>query len=210
MKIFAPDSPFMRTMSRLCDLMVLNFIFVVSCIPIFTIGAALTAMYTVVFRIGTEREDGVIGTYFRAFRENFKQGTVIWLILLLCGACALFDTALFYQLSGVLRFLTVPCAILALVVVLVSSYAFPLLSQFNAANRQTLKNALIFSLAYLPKSIALGALNVFPFAVLALNWLMFLHAGFLWIFGYFAAAAYLNSLMLKAVFKPYREEDEEA
>lgn len=208
MKIFAPDSPFMRTMSRLFDLMVLNFIFLISCIPVFTIGAALTAMYTVVFRIGTDKESGVIGSYFRAFKENFKQSTQVFLILLLCGACVFFDTALFYQFSGVLRFLAVPCAILSLVVVFVGSYAFPLLSQFNNGNRQTLKNALIFSLAYLPKSILMGAVNVFPFVVLALNWLMFFHASFLWIFGYFSAIAYLNSLLMKNVFKPYLEEEE--
>ena len=85
---FSPDSKFMQTMSRLADLVVLNLLFLVSCVPLFTIGAASTAMYTVCFQLGTEKESGIFRTYFRSFRENFKQSTILFLILALLPACA--------------------------------------------------------------------------------------------------------------------------
>ncbi|MCI6435817.1 MAG: YesL family protein, partial [Clostridiales bacterium] len=66
---FSPDSKFMQAMARIADLVILNLLFLVSCIPLVTIGAASAALYTVCFRFGTDREQGVCRSYFRAFRE---------------------------------------------------------------------------------------------------------------------------------------------
>lgn len=210
MRFFAPDSKFMQTMNRLTDLILLNCIFLLSSIPVFTIGAAATAMYTVIFRMGTDKEAGVMKAYFRAFRENFKQSTILWLLLLAGGLCTFFDVVLLRQMTGPVRFLFLPFAALLLLIVLVSSYLFPLLSQFNNTGRQSLKNALILSLGYLPRSLVMGALNVFPFVILLSNMMFFMEASFFWVFLYFSAAAYFNTLLLKKVFKPYWSEEEDA
>ena len=77
MSFFSLDSKFMQALSRIADLILLNLVFLVTCIPIFTIGAASAALYSVAFRLGTEREEGVFRCYFRAFRNNFKQGTIL-------------------------------------------------------------------------------------------------------------------------------------
>ena len=105
MKLFSPDSKFMIAMSRLADLTLLNLLFLITCIPLFTVGAASTALYTVAFRIGTVRETGVIKPYFRAFRDNFRQATILWLLLVLGGGCAVFDITLFYGMNSLLRYL---------------------------------------------------------------------------------------------------------
>ena len=89
--LFSPDSKFMTVMSRVGDLVILNLLVLLTSIPIFTIGASVTALYTVCFRFGTDREQPVFRSYFRAFRDNFKQATQIWLILLVCGAACCFD-----------------------------------------------------------------------------------------------------------------------
>lgn len=210
MNIFSPDSKVMIALSRLGDLIVLNFIFLLTCIPIFTIGAAFTALYTVTFKFGTDDELSILSGYFKAFRANFKQATVLWLILLLCGLCTCWDISFFYHMPGAGHFLFVPFAALFLLVLLVASYVFPLLSQFDNGNKQTLKNALIFTLAYLPRSLLITALNIFPFFIIWYSLLLFLKSGFLWVFLYFSAAAYLNALILKKVFAPYQETEEDS
>lgn len=209
MNLFSPDSKFMIAMSRLGDLILLNFFFLLTCVPIFTIGAAATALYTVAFKFGTDREIGVISGYFRAFRANFKQSTQLWLILLLCLVCTAWDVVFFYQMPGPAHFLFLPFGALLLLLLLTVSYVFPLLSQFDSRNTQTLKNALIFALGYLPRSIAITALSIFPFFILWFDLMVFLEAGFLWVFLYFSAIAYFNSLILKKVFEPYRDTEEE-
>ena len=75
---------------------------------------------------------------------------------------------------------------------------------------QCIWGALIFSVAYLPRTALIVVINVFPWALLLTNLPMFLQVGFIWIAIYFAAAAYINTRLLKKVFAPYMEQEEEA
>lgn len=204
--LFSPDSKLMQYLSRLGDLMLLNFFFLVTCIPVVTIGAALTAMYTVCFRFDTEREGSTVGGYFDAFRANFKQATILWLILLGCLAAAGLDAAFFYVMPGAMHYLWMLFALLLTLAVMIFTYAFPLLSQFDNTCKATLKNALVMSIAYLPRTLAAVILNVLPWVLLLTNLYVFFQVGFIWFVLYFAIAAYLNSKILNPVFSPFREE----
>ena len=73
----------MRYLNRFADLMILNLLFLLTSIPIFTIGASLTALYSVCFHLGTDREGSTFRDYFAAFKENFRQATALFLLLLL-------------------------------------------------------------------------------------------------------------------------------
>ena len=205
--LFTPHSRFMRYLNRLADLMILNLLFLLTSIPIFTIGASLTALYSVCFRLGTDREGSTFRDYFAAFKENFRQATSLFLLLLLwlmgTGGAAVISCFM----AGWMHCLFVPFAVLFIVVVLVASYVFPLLSRFENRTATTLKNAVLLSLGYLPRSIIIGAINLFPFVLLAVDLLTFLKAGFAWLIIWFSAAAYCNCLLLKRVFAPYLEEE---
>lgn len=200
---FSPDSKFMQAMGRIGDLVVLNLLFLLSCVPLVTVGAASAALYTVCFRMGTEREERLLRSYFRAFRENFRQGTILWLILALFLVTGFLNTLLLYSLEGGLHYLFLLTAVLLVLAVLMFSYAFPLVSQFSNDIRSTLKNALFLSLGYLPRSVLIAGLNIFPIVLALLDLYTFLQAGFLWVFLYFSAAAYLNAILLKKVFSRY-------
>lgn len=208
--LFSPDSKFMQVLSRLTDIILLNMVFLLTCLPIFTIGAANTALYTVCFRMDTDREEGLFRTYFRAFRDNFRQGTVLWLILLLFGSAACVNTLLFLSQSGILRYAFALFIILFVLVIMVFSYTFPLLSQFSNTVKDTLKNAILLSIAYLPRSILMAAINLFPWVLLVVNLYSFLQLGFLWVVLYFGAAAFFHSRVLHKVFAPYLQAGEEA
>ena len=82
MSFFSLDSKFSQIMGRVFDLMMLNIIFLIMCIPIVTIGANFTAMYYVTLKMIKNEETYIFRTYWKSFRENFKQATAIWLILL--------------------------------------------------------------------------------------------------------------------------------
>ena len=207
--LFSPDSKFMRAMSRFADLIALNILFLLTSIPIFTIGASYTALYTVCFRFGTEREEGIFRSYFRAFRDNFKHSTLLWLFLLVFGAVACVNIYLFYNLGGAMHYAFVVFAVVLALVLVMAAYAFPLLSQFDNDNKSTLKNALLLGIAYLPRTIIVVALNVLPLAVLLLNFYVFLNAGIIWTFLYFSAAAYISSFVLNKVFAPYMSKEKE-
>lgn len=209
MKLFSPDSRFMRAMSMLGDLLLLNLVFLICCVPVVTIGASLTALDTVAFRMARGAEGSVLSLFFRAFRQNFRRATGLWLLLLAAGGVAVLDIWLFAAFSGALRLIEIPFVLLLIVTLFAAGYAFPLLSQFENTVKETLKNALALSLGYLPRTLVLTALNVFPAAVLLFDVYLFLNAGFIWVFLWFSAAAFFRAKLLKKVFAPYREERKE-
>ena len=209
MKLFSPDSKFMRAMSMLGDLMLLNLAFLLCCLPVVTIGAAAAALYTAAFRIVRGNEGRALGLFFSSFRQCLRRAVPLWLLLALALAAAGLDIWLFAAVPGALRLLGIPFALLLLIALFTAGYAFPLLSQFDNSVRGTLKNALILSLGYLQRTIVITALNVFPFVLLFFNTYLFLTTGFIWVFLYFAAIAVLNAKLLEKVFAPYREEKKE-
>lgn len=202
--LFDPDSLVMHFISRFCDIVVLNVVFLLTCIPLFTIGAANAALYDVVFRMDTDREEKLLAAYFRAFRENFRQSTQLWLALLLFGAATCLNMTRFSFLGESSYFLGYGLFVISMLVLLlevfVFSYGFPLFSRFRNSTRQTALNALLLAIGNLPRTLVLTVINCFPWALLIVNFYAFIQLGFIWLTMYFAAAAYWGSRVLKKVF----------
>lgn len=204
--MFSPDSRFMQVISRIADLILLNILFLITCLPIFTIGAAVTALYTMCFRLMREEYSGLFVSYFKAFRENFRQATVIWLLLLVIICPALYYCYILFSLDSMLKHFSFLFVIIALLSIMTISYVFPWISQFENGTVQALKNALILSISRLPRTVAVVVINLMPAIVLFISPELFIQISFLWVALYFAAAAYMNTGLLWHVFKPYRNQ----
>ena len=83
MKFFNYDSPFWSFMSRIADLVIVNILWLVFCIPVFTIGASTAAMYRVTLNLVRGEGGGVVRSFWASFKLNFKQGVLLFLILLI-------------------------------------------------------------------------------------------------------------------------------
>lgn len=216
MSIFRLDSPLMRGLTKLADLMLLNILAVVCSIPIVTLGASASALY---YAIGHLQEDEGSPTrdFFHAFRQNFKQATIIWLILAVTGAALLFAT-LYYlavKMTGGMILLAITC-LSWLVWSFLFAWTFPLQSKFENTIRNTLNNALLMSLAYLPRSLLMAVINAVPMALaLLLPW-YFLAGGIVWLGIWFSLAASINWRLLKKPLErliassEVQEQDEQA
>lgn len=209
MKLFDPDSKFMRAMSRLGDMMLLNLCFLLTCIPLFTVGASLTALYTVSFRLDTPKEGHNLRDYFVAFKLNFKQSTLVWLLFALSGGALFFDWHMFSSMQGKGSLVSILILVLMGIWLIVFSLTFPLLSRFENSTGQTLKNALVLGIAYLPRCLLMAAVNLLPFVLLFRDLYMFLYTGFIWIALYFSAAAYFNAKMMKKILRNFEDDEEE-
>ena len=207
--MFSLDSKFMQIINRITDLLILNLLFVVTSIPVVTIGASMTAMYTVCFRFDEDWEEGVFKTYFRAFRSNFRQATVIWLILALILFLCVGDFLICLPQTNGLRYLAVVAAILGFLALLTFSLVFPLLSRFDNTVKNTLKNAVLLSMAYAPHAILLGLLNAVPVGLFLVSPYLAARFSPLFLLIYHAAAAYLGSKVLKKPFRKLMPPEEE-
>lgn len=207
--VFSPDSKLIKLLGTVGDLLVLNVMYTVSCIPVVTIGAANTALYSVIFKLNTQREGSIWKDYWRSFRENFKQATGIWLILLGLFVVAAVDIYAGNAYGGF--FLTVrPLFWLILVMTgLTYSMVFPTLSCFENTIWGTLKNGLLLSIANLPKSILLTVLHALPMALILWDLMTFLEWGALFATLYYAVVAGLGRVLLEKTYQRILETQEE-
>lgn len=203
----SPDSKFMQVLSRLTDLVVLNLLFLLTCLPVFTIGAANAAMYTLCFRMIRNREGGIVKSYFRAFRDNFKQGTALWLLFLFIAVPAVIYFDAYFAMDGAIRYLIVIFFLILVLAIFAAGYGFAWISQFRNTVPEVLRNALILSLTNLPRTLCICAVNLLPWILLAVNAAFFLKISYLLLILYFSAAAYINSAILWKVFQPYYPEE---
>ena len=86
MNIFEEGSPFQRFLNKVADLLILNLITLVMCVPIITIGAALTAMHYVLLKMVRGEEGYIVKSFFRSFKREFGQATILWILFVALGA----------------------------------------------------------------------------------------------------------------------------
>lgn len=167
-KIFDLDSPVMRFLSRMADLMILNVIMTICCLPIITIGASVTAMHYVMLKMVRNEEGYIVKDFFKSFKLNFKQATIIWLIMLVLIFVFVGDYFI-VNYSGIVfpQKMGLVLAVVAALVFIVSTYIFPVLSRFDNTIKNTIKNGCIMSIMAAPKAVLMALLTVAP-AVLAL------------------------------------------
>lgn len=199
-ELFNLDSPLMRVLGRLAELMILNVLALVCALPVVTLGASMAGLYTAVQNLVND-EGHPARDFFRGFRQNFWQATLIWLVLLASGALLVFGLVFYASLEGTLFNILFGITVLAAALwLMLFSWSFPLLARFHNSIGTTLSNALVCAVAYLPRSIAMAALNFLPLFLLLCKLVVFLYASVLWLLVWFALAAYLNVRLLK---KPY-------
>ena len=195
--IFHFDSPVMRGLGKIADLMVLNILYLISCIPLFTIGAANAALYDVCARLS--RDDAMIWRhYWKAFRGNFKKATIIWLVLAAVAA-VLYGCGIIYwsyDIPG--KDLSVAMlAVAACIWLLAYSWVFPLQARFENTVKRTLLNGLLCSWSYFPRSILMAVANAVPLAVFLFLPGYFLNYIYIFLIFWFSCSAYLITLLLK-------------
>lgn len=199
------DSPLMRFLTKIADLMVLNILFCVTSIPLITIGASWTALYSVTLKMVRDEEGSVSRSYFRSFRQNFRQATLLWLGVLVVLALLVLDIRVLNGMSegtapGLLR---VGVEILALLGIMVLQYLFPSLARFEASLADTLKNACMMALAHLPKTALMTAAAVGAVWITLINNTTIAVGLMVWPLIGFSLMAFGNSGILRKIFDNY-------
>ena len=167
MKFFSYESKFSQLVLMLCQSCLLNVLWFICSIPIVTIGASTTALYYVCLKIVRGEEQYVIPMFFRSFKENFRQATQLWLIML--GAGILLGTD-GYILSHLRTHSTGPAAVLwtllfalliaaSIAYAIILLYVFPLTASVVNTNKAMLKNSFLIGTHYLFATILAFAVH---------------------------------------------------
>ena len=189
---------FFRFMSRISDLMILNFLWIVFSLPIITIGASTTALYDVTLKLVDETDGYLFRNFFKAFKESFKKATIIWSIILFAFFIIGVNLTFWVKYTSIAGYIPMSFILFILFLFLPTEiYVFPILSNFKKTIKETIKYAFIISIRYLPYSLIIIAISllflgitvIFPFTILFM------------IFVGVAFYAYINSYFFKMIFK---------
>ena len=166
MKLFNLDSPIMVLLGKMADLMIINILTIICSLPIITVGPAFTAAHYVCLKIVRNEECYIIRSYFKSFKENFVQATVIWLLILAAAGILAGDYFIITK-SGLefSRVLKIAIIVVGVVVLFMTVYAFPALAKFDNTIRATIKNAFLMSIWQFPKTILMLIIYVAPIII---------------------------------------------
>jgi uncharacterized membrane protein YesL len=211
-KLFNTDGKFFAIFTRIADLMILNILWIICCIPIFTAGAATTAMYYVTLKMVRNEESYIAKSFFRSFKDNFRQSTMIWLIMLFIGIIFSADFWILNNMplsfGSILRYLILA---FLLMYIFTLTYLFPLQAKFDNHIKVTMRNALLMSIRHLPKTLLILVITIGPSILMSLQARVMSYGILVFIMVGFALTAFLHSLILVKIFDLYiRKEDKDS
>ena len=190
-----------RFLSLLSDLVLLNLLFLLCCLPIVTIGASLAGLNRAVLRL-SRGEGTITKDFFHGFRSNFRQATIIFVIFSLLGVFLFFDlyflvqdgsAPVFYLLTG----------LIALWMLFTLTYLFPILVQFDNKLFRHITNAFLLSLRHLGRTIPMALLAALPLLLWLWSTILFVYTVLLWVVIGFAGTAYLNRKLIDPVLSQF-------
>lgn len=157
-RLFNYENPVMQFISKIFDLIILNLFFLLFSIPVITMGASLSALYYVSLKILRGEDPYIWQNFFKAFRQNFKQATIVWFILLAVSILLGMD---FYiinsQDTAMFAVVRVLLWMIVGIVFCIFLYIFPVISHFVCSTKQAFKNSAYMIIGFLPYTIIMLA-----------------------------------------------------
>ena len=201
------DSVFGQIMWRCGVIIGANLLFIVLSIPMITAGAAYAAMhYTMLKTLRGNGQIRLFPTFWEGLKQNWKQATIAWLILLVIAAVLVLELFWCSQFAAPVRYFGYGLMALLFVLLVVALYLFPTMVAFEATLKQLVMNSIYFAIRRPHYLIIILFANIFPPALTYMYFEYLPLAAFLWcMLGFGAIAMFTDSLLVKQ-FKPYLPE----
>lgn len=154
--IFNPENRFWMFMDKVMDAMIISILWLVCSLPVVTMGAATTAVFQFTLYQVRDEEGYVWKSFFKAFRQNFRQATILWLGGLAVGTFLLADVYLCMHLRipGTLRMaLLVGLGCIGLIYLLTMLYVLPLMACFQVSVKTAVRDSFVMAVGNLPVSL---------------------------------------------------------
>lgn len=198
-RFFGQNNPLWNGMETVFDVCALNLLWLLCCLPVFTIGPSTTAFFYAQLALVRGEGSYVSKDFFRSFKQNFKQGILLGLPLTAAGAFLALDVFMCYRSGkGVYTFFMVFFAVMFLLWAFITLYAFPLLSKFEKSNKEILPWAFVLSIRHLGKTLLM-------LIVLTVGlWICHILPGLIFIM--FGLVGRFQAAMIASILKPYLPE----
>lgn len=198
--MFKLDSPLMNFLNKVADIMILNVMFLLCSIPIITIGASFSAAYYMGYKMVKNEESYIAKGFLKAFKENFRQSTIIWvLVLLVIGILAADYRIILYSGIEFAQWIRISTVTVTLIIAMGVVFVFALQARYTNTVKNTIRNSFLMALSHLPTAFLLIVVYAVPVVIFyfvpqILPALVLLSMG---------AVLYFKSFLLLRVFAKY-------
>ena len=208
-RLFNMDNKFFTFMSRIADLIILNILCIICCLPIVTIGPSICAMFYITLKMVRNEESYIVRGFFKSFKQNLRQGIVINLIMLAAAALLYLDISICRNTPGTLgKVLMVLFMMIMVIYVMIFLYIYPVLAKFYNTIKNTFTNAFLMSIRHLPYTVLMVLVTAAPVLVFfipsarvqSMVILLLVLIGF-------SGIAYINSTFFVKIFDKYIPEE---
>lgn len=205
--IFSHEGVLFRFTERMGNLILLNLLYLLFCIPIVTIGPATAALHYVTLKYAADEEDRVWVPFFHSFRQNVKQGMIIGVITTAVGIFLAFDLYWIYQMVSagqtfdkvVLVLVSLAC----IIYLMMTAYIYPLLARYDNSIKQMFRTAIILAVRHLPATLCMAVISAAPILLLMYTPTTFMLSLTFYCFIGFAAIAFMQDKLMNRIFWQY-------
>ncbi len=196
-------------LNKIGDIVLANLLFILCSIPLVTIGPSLTALYHCMLRTVKDNNNGTIKTFFRAFKENFVQSLIIWLLIVAAGFVLITNMLFLMENNGAVSQILLygSCAALALLIIF-TLYIFPVIAAFANTLRALSRNAFLLAFIHFPTTLAMAVISLLPMYMTYQDVKLMPLYACCWFFFGFGLTAFINSCLLYRFFRKLLPEEE--
>lgn len=164
---FKANSPAMRFLTAIFNLIAANILFLITSLPVITIGAAFTGLMKIVFEILEGEEVFLFRDFFRAYLSNFLKGTAFWVPYMILWAVLGYDIFLVWsKLEGTSFWMMIPPILILVLISSLAVYILPLMALFRDSFKTMIKNALFLAVGNFPTTVMILIIHSVVIAVL--------------------------------------------
>ncbi len=203
MNFLSNDSFLGRILDKVCTLVLLNLCFMVCCLPVITAGAALTALYYAVLKMHKDKEVSAVRLFFRSFRQNWKQATAGWVLILFLLLAAWMEHLFFPDGSPIAMVFSISILALLFLALLLFLYLFPVIAAFDNNLKTLICHSFYFAFRKIGYFVAILCISCIPMYFTLVDAQMFPIYLLIWLLCGFSLSAWANAWFFYRLFRPY-------
>jgi uncharacterized membrane protein YesL len=201
---FQLDSPISRNLAKIVDVLLLNIIFILFSLPIVTIGASLTALYSVHFKIARGEHPSIWISFIQSFKKNLKQSSLIWFLLIGIGVILLGDIYYLVYTNGIWKVIFMSLTLIfSFLYLTLFVIIFPYISRFEDSIKTAVVNSLLIGGFHFPYLLLVLMINIVPIVFFLSSFTGFLTGVYFITFGGLSILTFVNSIIFKRIFSKY-------
>ena len=205
-----PGSLFDRIFGFLGQLIALNLLWIVCSLPIITAGASTTALFYCTLKLHKDGDIRVLYDFFKSFKQNFKQSTLIWILMAAAGIFIYMEKEALATMPGSMsQIFNYVIFAVYIPLVAVALYVFPTVAAFENKTMTLITNAFYFAVKHIGYALAVAVITILPMTMTLVDAKLFPVYLLIWLMVGFSLTAYADSWFMWKLFKPYFKEEEE-